>query len=176
MLRELTDALAVAEHDDEVMIDATGHVAWVDSALEDVDRRRHPGLGFVVLRPDGLWEWAMRRDFVRRLERGSAAKKKLALTLAGPKTRRRFEVALSTEPRLEREFTLHRRRRLRAWAARVLRTHAVPVEHRASVAALVTAATEASARAAASIRPLTPRQKARQRRRRAKQIRRNRAR
>lgn len=114
LLEELTDALASAEHDDDVVIDATGRIAWVDSTLDDVDhregaRRRHgrsPALP--VLRPDGLWEWAVRRDFVRGLARGDAAKRRLAGTLAGPKTRRRFEVALSAEPLLERAFELRR--------------------------------------------------------------------
>jgi hypothetical protein len=177
LLEELTEALARAEHDDEVILDAAGHVAWVDSTLDDVDlrdRARAPS-GRVVLRPDGLWEWAMRRDFVRGLVRGSAGKRRLAATLAGPKTRRRFEVALSAEPLLERAFDLHRRRRLRAWAARVLRVHAAPAPLRRELAALVATARSAAvaaARAAASIPELTPRQRARKQKRRARQMRR----
>jgi hypothetical protein len=181
LLEELTDALARAEHHDEVIVDAASHVAWVDSTLDDVDLRdrlRAPN-GLVVLRPDGLWEWAVRRDFVRGLGRGSAGKRRLAATLAGPKTRRRFEVALSTEPLLERAFDLHRRRRLRAWAARVLRMHAAPAPLRHALAALVATARSAAAeasRAAADIPELTPRQRARKQKRRARQMRRNRAR
>lgn len=185
LLEELTDALARAEHDDEVIVDAAGHVAWVDSTLEDVDLRDHargarvPST-LVVLRPDGLWEWALRRDFVRGLVRGSAPKKRLAATLAGPKTRRRFEVALSTEPLLERAFDLHRRRRLRAWAARILRVHAAPAPLRRELAALVvtarSAAEAAAAKAAAAISELTPRQRARKQKRRVRQMRRNRKR
>lgn len=176
LLEELTDALARAERDDEVILDAAGHVAWVDSTLDDVDVRDRPAAasGLVVLRPDGLWEWALRRDFVRGLLRGSAPKKRLAATLAGPKTRRRFEVALSTEPLLERAFDLLRRRRLRAWAARVLRVHAAPAPLRGELAALVMTARAAAA--AASIPELTPRQRTRKRKRRARQLRRSRAR
>jgi hypothetical protein len=177
LLEELTEALARAEHDDEVILDAAGHVAWVDSTLDDVDLRdrAHAPSGLVVLRPDGLWEWAVRRDFVRGLLRGSAPKKRLAATLAGPKTRRRFEVALSTEPRLERAFELHRRRRLRAWAARILRVHAAPEPLRRELAALLAIARSAAAKATASIPELTPGQRTRKRKRRARQMRRNRA-
>jgi hypothetical protein len=176
LLEELTEALATAEHDDEVVIDAAGRVAWVDSTLDDVDHRERPERGLAVLRPDGLWEWAMRRDFVRGLARGSVAKRRLAATLAGPKTRRRFEVALSTDPALEREFDLHRRRRLRAWAARVLRIHAAAPALRRELSALVDAAMSAAAIAAASIPELTPRQRERKRKRRARQMRRTRER
>ena len=184
LLEELTDALATAEHDDDVIIDAAGHVAWVDSTLDDVDHREQrqrahrvsasPALP--VLRPDGLWEWAVRRDFVRALARGSPEKRRLAVTLAGPKTRRRFEVALSTEPSLERTFELHRRRRLRAWAARVLRVHAAPPAIRSELLVLVAEARSALVKAAASRAEPTPRQRARRRKRRARQLRRNRGR
>lgn len=179
LLAELTDALAVAEHDDDVVIDAAGHVAWVDSTLDDVDRRERAEPGFAVLRPDGLWEWAVRRDFVRGLARGSTAKRRLAATLSGPKTRRRFEVTLSTEPALERAFDLHRRRRLRGWAARVLRVHVAAPDLRRELGALVAAARSAAAVAAvtaASMPELTPRQRARKHKRRARQMRRNRPR
>lgn len=176
LLEELTEALASAEHDDDVIIDAAGHVAWVDSTLDDVDHRDRSSGGLAVLRPDGLWEWAVRRDFVRGLARGTAAKRRLAATLAGPKTRRRFEVALSTEPMLERAFDLHRRRRLRGWAARILRVHAAAAEVRSELCALIAAARSAAAAAAASRPELTPRQRTRQRKRRARQMRRNRAR
>jgi hypothetical protein len=180
LLEELTDALAVAEHDDDVIIDADGHVAWVDSVLDDADereRRERGESGLAVLRPDGLWEWSVRRDFVRGLTRGSAAKRRLAATLAGPKTRRRFEVALSTEPALERDFDLHRRRRLRGWAARILRVHVAAPDLRRELRALVAAARTAAASAAtaASSKPeLTPRQRALRQRRRARIVRRNR--
>lgn len=176
LLEELTEALATAERDDDVFLDAAGHVAWVDSTLDDVDHRVRIEGGLAVLRPDGLWEWAVRRDFVRGLARGTAAKRRLAATLAGPKTRRRFEVALSTEPTLEREFDLHRRRRLRAWAARVLRVRTAAPAVRTELCALVAAARSAAAIAAASIPELTPRQRSRKRRCRARQMRRNRAR
>ncbi len=184
LLEELTDALAVAEHDDDVLIDAGGHVAWVDSTLDDIDQRErrerldlreHGESGLAVLRPDGLWEWAVRRDFVRELPRGSAAKRRLAATLAGPKTRRRFEVALSTAPALERAFDLHRRRRLRGWAARILRVHVAAPDLRRELGALVAAARAAAASAAtaaASKPELTPRQRARKQRRRARILRR----
>jgi hypothetical protein len=176
LLEELTDALAAAEHDDDVIIDAAGHVAWVDSTLDDVDHRDRTPSGLAVLRPDGLWEWAVRRDFVRGLARGTAAKRRLAATLAGPKTRRRFEVALSTEPMLERAFDLHRRRRLRAWAGRILRVHAAAPEVRNELSMLVAAARSAAATAAASIPALTPRQRRRKLERRSRQMRRNRTR
>jgi hypothetical protein len=172
LLEELTEALAAAEHDDDVIIGADGRVAWVDSTLDDVDHRDGRAGGLAVLRPDGLWEWAVRRDFVRGPARGTAAKRRLAATLAGPKTRRRFEVALSTEPMLERAFDLHRRRRLRGWAARILRVHAAAAPYRSELCALVAAARTA----AASIPELTPRQRSRKRKRRARQMRRNRAR
>lgn len=176
LLEALTEALATAEHDDEVVIDAAGHVAWVDSTLDDIDDRARAERGLAVLRPDGLWEWAMRRDFVRGLSRGSVAKRRLAATLAGPKTRRRFEVALSTDPALERDFDLQRRRRLRAWAGRVLRVHAAAPELRRELGALVDAARSAAAIAAASIPELTQRQRERKRKRRARQLRRTRKR
>lgn len=182
VLEELTDALAVAEHDDDVSIDAHGHVAWIDSTLDDVDhreRREHRETGLIVLRPDGLWEWAVRRDFVRALPRGSASKRRLAATLAGPKTRRRFEVALSTEPALERDFDLHRRRRLRGWAARVLRVHVAAPDVRHELHALVVAARSAAATAAtaaSSMPELTPRQRALKQKRRARLLRRDRRR
>ena len=179
MLEELTDALAVAERDDDVIIDADGHVAWIDSMLDDVDqreRREHGESGLAVLRPDGLWEWAVRRDFVRGLPRGSAGKRRLAATLAGPKTRRRFEVALSTEPALEQDFDLHRRRRLRGWAARILRVHVAAPDLRRELGPLLAAARSAAASAAASIPQLTQRQRGRNRKQRARQLRRTRKR
>lgn len=184
LLEELTEALATAERDDAVLIDASGHVAWVDSTLDDVDHRfdarsraRARG-GFGVLRPDGLWEWAVRRDFVRGLARGTTAKRRLAATLAGPKTRRRFQVALSIEPALVRAFELHRRRRLRGWAGRVLRAHAAAAAAIVGreVIALVDAARAAAAAAALSIPVLTPRQQTQKRKRRARQMRRSRPR
>jgi hypothetical protein len=186
LLQELTDALAVAERDDDVTIDADGHVAWIDSTLDDVDqreqrerreRREGRGAGLIVLRPDGLWEWGVRRDFVRALARGSPSKRRLAATLAGPKTRRRFEVALSTVPALERDFDLHRRRRLRGWAARVLRVHVAASDVRRELDALAATARSAaaSARPAAAAKPeLTPRQRALRQKRRARLVRRNR--
>jgi hypothetical protein len=176
LLEELTEALAAAEHDDDVIIGADGRVVWVDSTLDDVDYRDGRSGGLAVLRPDGLWEWAVRRDFVRGLARGTAAKRRLAATLAGPKTRRRFEVALSTEPMLERAFDLHRRRRLRSWAARILRVHAAAAPYRSELCALVAAARSAARTAAASTPELTPRQRSRKRKLRARQMRRNRAR
>lgn len=176
LLGELTDALARAEHDDDVILDGAGHVAWVDSTLDDADVRDRAPSGLAVLRPSGLWEWALRRDFVRGLPRGAGTKRKLAATLAGPKTRRRFEVALSADPLLERAFELHRRRRLRAWAAKILRVHVAAPAVRRELCALVAAARSAAAKAAASIPELTPRQRTRQRKRRARAMRRNRAR
>ncbi len=120
-LAALTDALATAEPEDVVLLDPRGDVS-VDSTLDDVDARV-PVVGkSVVPRPDGLWEWRARRDWIRSLPHGEE-RRRLARTLAGPRTKRRFVLALglARDPSLVRAFRLHRRRRLRGWAARVLR-------------------------------------------------------
>jgi hypothetical protein len=118
-LSELTDALDVATFDDRVLVDPIAEHAWIDSRLDDVAQRRDASAAVEAPRPDGLWEWRVRRDFVHSLPR--EAKRKLSPTLGGPKTKRRFEVALSGDPRLVVAFRRYRRRRLRGWAARVLR-------------------------------------------------------
>lgn len=142
MMREtlvaLTDALAKRDREDVVLLDRSTWRVGVDSTLDDVDTRRARAAAFaealVVPCPDGLWEWSVRRDFVRsarKLVRGAPKDpaaddvKKLAATLAGTRTKRRFEVALGSvrDRTLVRAFALYRRRRIRAWAARVL--HAV---------------------------------------------------
>jgi hypothetical protein len=119
-LSELTDALDVATFDDHVLVDPVRESAWIDSRLDDAERdRRSPEGAVEAPRPDGLWEWRVRRDFVYSLPREE--KRRLSPTLGGPKTRRRFHVALSGDPRLVVAFRRYRRRRLRGWAARVLR-------------------------------------------------------
>lgn len=117
----LTNALDRRDPFAEVLsLDLTTFELVVDSKLDDVDHRPRRS-GWVIAAPDGLWEWRVRRDFVRSLPR-SPAKTRLANTLAGPKTRRRFEVTLSASSGgLLAEFRRARRRRLRAYAARVLR-------------------------------------------------------
>lgn len=123
-LSALTDALARAERDDAVLLDLRTGGVRLDSALEDVDERRPPDAARPVTRPDGLWEWQVRRDFVRSIRKGARDDaRRLAATLAGTRTRRRFEVTLaqSQDQALIRAFRLYRRRRLRGWAARVLR-------------------------------------------------------
>lgn len=103
-----------------MLVDPVAERAWIDSRLDDVERERRRVPGTVEApRPDGLWEWRVRRDFVYSLPR--EAKQRLSPTLGGPKTRRRFQVALGGDPRLVVAFRRFRRRRLRGWAARVLR-------------------------------------------------------
>lgn len=115
-LTALTDALEKREG--AVWLDPTTLDVVVDSTLDDVDARPAPR-GYPVPLPDGLWEWGVRRDFVRALPAGKA-KQRLGATLGGPRTRRRFEVTLAGTA-LQRAFRAMRRRRLRAWSARVLR-------------------------------------------------------
>lgn len=130
-LTALTNALARAEQEDVVFLNRAAWSVRIDSPLDDVDAR--PARGAIeerdelaVTRPDGLWEWEVRRDFVRSLRTRKSSRddaRKLAATLAGSRTKRRFEVALGQvrERTLIRAFALHRRRRVRGWAARVLR-------------------------------------------------------
>ena len=122
-LSELTDALARAERDQVVVLDVANARARAASRL-DADAAVAVGNAREVLRPDGLWEWDVRRDFVRsirRMRRKDA--ERLAATLGGPRSRARFALALTSagDAALVRAFDLHRRRRLRAWAGRVLR-------------------------------------------------------
>ncbi len=116
----LTDALAGRGLEDAIRLEPSTLRIVVDSTLDDVDDRPSP-VGFLVPPPDGLFEWRVRRDFVRSLPPGNE-KRRLGQTLAGPKTRRRFEVLLAArgEP-LHRAFGRFRRRRLRGYAARVVR-------------------------------------------------------
>jgi hypothetical protein len=103
-----------------VLLDPIGQRAWIDSRLDDAEHGRRTTKDAVEApRPDGLWEWRVRRDFVYSLPR--EAKQRLSPTLGGPKTRRRFQIALAGDPRLVVAFRRYRRRRLRGWAARVLR-------------------------------------------------------
>jgi len=127
-LAALTNALDRRDPFAEVLsLDLSTFELFVDSSLDDVDTRPNRA-GWVVSPPDGLWEWRVRRDFVRSLPR-SLAKTRLANTLAGPKTRRRFELTLSASSgALLADFKRTRRRRLRAYAARVLRA-AVAIHH-----------------------------------------------
>lgn len=122
-LSELTDALARAERDQVVVLDVANARARNASRL-DAEAAIAVGSARVVLRPDGIWEWSVRRDFVRaiRRERRKDAER-LAATLGGPRSRARFALALRStdDTTLVRAFDLHRRRRLRAWAGRVLR-------------------------------------------------------
>lgn len=123
-LSALTDALARAERDDVVLLDLGAGGVRLDSALDDVDERLPPDAARPVTRPDGLWEWQVRRDFVRSIRKGARDDaRRLAATLAGTRTKRRFEVTLAQaqDQALIRAFRLYRRRRLRGWAARVLR-------------------------------------------------------
>ena len=96
----LTDALAKSDRDDVVLLDRTTWTVRIDSTLDDVDARRARADALAVPRPDGLWEWEVRRDFVRRARKLATSEvaredvKKLAATLAGSRTKRRFEVAL----------------------------------------------------------------------------------
>ncbi len=118
---------------DSISLDLVTFEVLVDSSLEDVDRRPARS-GWPVRAPDGLWEWQVRRDFVRSLPAGRV-KSRLGNTLGGPKTRRRFEVALATaDGALHGAFKRFRRRRLRGYAGRVLRAavalgHAPPMLH-----------------------------------------------
>ena len=120
-LAALTDALEKRDGFAEVIsLDLVTFELVVDSSLDDVDRRPARS-GWVVRAPDGLWEWQVRRDFVRGLAAGRA-KSRLGNTLGGPKTRRRFEVTLAASGgALHGEFRRFRRRRLRGYAGRVLR-------------------------------------------------------
>ena len=120
-LAALTDALATGEPEDVVLLDRSGTVS-VDSTLDDVDARSSIAGKSVVPRPDGLWEWQARRDWIRALPHGDE-RRRLSRTLAGPRTKRRFALALdlARDPALVRAFRVYRRRRLRGWAARVLR-------------------------------------------------------
>jgi hypothetical protein len=117
----LTDALERRDaFADVIALDLVSFELVVDSRLEDVDRRP-PRRGWVIRTPDGLWEWQVRRDFVRTLPPG-VGKSRLGTTLGGPRTRRRFEVALAAAGGpLHGAFRRFRRRRLRAYAGRVLR-------------------------------------------------------
>ena len=118
-LVELTDALAHAGRDDVVLLDlASAHARIVPPEAATMPHARR------VPRPDGLWEWSVRRDFVRALRRERRKEAdRLAATLGGPRSRQRFITALTTigDEGLVRAFDLHRRRRLRAWSARILR-------------------------------------------------------
>lgn len=120
-LAALTDALAAGDPEDVVLLDPSGEVT-VDSTLDDVDARAHVAGKSVVPRPDGLWEWRLRRDWTRSLPRGDD-RRRFSRTLAGPRTKRRFVLALglARDASLVRDFRLYRRRSLRGWAARVLR-------------------------------------------------------
>ena len=120
-LAALTDALdRRVPFAETLSLDLSTFELVVDSSLDDVDRRPKRA-AWEIPPPDGLWEWRVRRDFVRALPAGRA-KTRLANTLAGPKTRRRFEVTLGASGgALLAEFRRARRRRLRAYAARVLR-------------------------------------------------------
>ena len=126
-LRECLLALTTAFEErgphEVIHLDVTALTVNVDSTLDDVDRRSAPS-GIPVVPPNGLYEWDVRRDFVRSLPSG-ALKKRLGNTLAGPRTRRRFEITLSSSRVVgAREgFLLFRRHRLRAYAGRVLRFH-----------------------------------------------------
>lgn len=119
--RALTNAFSNRAFGDVIRIDPSTLAVVVDSRLDDVDARA-VGSGLEIVPPDGLYEWSIRRDFVRSLPRGEA-KRRLSETLAGPKTRRRFEVIVSAsrDDDLLRAFTLFRHRRLRRYAARVVR-------------------------------------------------------
>lgn len=126
-LFELTDALARAEHEQRVHLDVTnGHanIAPAPGPAPEAEQAGIRGREVVVARPDGLWEWRVRRDFVRvlRRERRKEADR-LAATLGGPRSRQRFVLALARlgDASLVHAFDLHRRRQLRAWAGRVLR-------------------------------------------------------
>ncbi len=120
-LAALTDALDEREAFSEVLsLDLVTFELTVDSSLDDVDGRP-PRTGWVIPAPDGLWEWRVRRDFVRSLPAGRV-KSRLGNTLGGPKTRRRFEVTLAASGgEMHGEFRRFRRRRLRGYAGRVLR-------------------------------------------------------
>jgi hypothetical protein len=123
-LAALTDVLARAERDDVVLLDLAAGSARIDSTLDDAEERRPHGKAVPVARPDGLWEWQVRRDFVRTIRKTAPADaRRLATTLAGTRTKRRFEVALRLvdDQSLVRAFELYRRRRLRGWAGRLLR-------------------------------------------------------
>lgn len=120
----LTEALSRADRDDVVLLDLALLTARIDSTLDDADARRGSAKALAVTRPDGLWEWQVRRDFVRSIRKKALHDaRRLAPTLAGTRTKRRFEVALGLvhDPSLIRAFGLFRRRRLRAWAGRLLR-------------------------------------------------------
>ena len=68
-LAALTDALARAEREDLVLLDAVRGAVRLDSSLDDAEVRaaRDDGRALPVARPDGFWEWQMRRDFVRSI-------------------------------------------------------------------------------------------------------------
>lgn len=107
-----------------MLLDVVTLDARIDSPLDDAEGKRAREAAVPVARPDGLWEWQVRRDFVRLIRVAARADaRRLATTLAGTRTKRRFEVALGLvrEQWLVRAFQLHRRRRLRGWASRVLR-------------------------------------------------------
>ena len=122
-LSNLTDALANAEHEDVVLLDVVNGQTSISPASHGSPAaplaRVH-----AVTRPDGLWEWRVRRDFVRAIRRDRRKDSdRLAATLGGPRSRQRFVLALADlgDAALVRAFDLHRRRQLRAWAGRVLR-------------------------------------------------------
>ena len=116
----LTDAFAGRGPEDAIRLEPATLRVVIDSRLDDVDARPRPE-GLLVPPPDGLFEWRLRRDFVRSLPPGEA-KLRLGQTLAGPKTRRRFEVLLAARGGdLHRAFVRFRRRRLRGYAARFVR-------------------------------------------------------
>lgn len=120
-LSELTDALARAGRDQVVLLDVANRRARIGSRLDADNAAEHIHL---VPRPDGLWEWTARRDFTRSIRRERRKDSdRLAATLRGPRSRQRFAVALRNlgDDALTRGFDLHRRRRLRAWGARILR-------------------------------------------------------
>ena len=116
----LTDALAGRGPDDTIRLEPSTLRIVIDSRLDDVDARPRPK-GLLVPPPDGLFEWRIRRDFVRSLPPGNE-KRRLGQTLAGPKTKRRFELLLAARGELlHSAFGRFRRRRLRSYAARVVR-------------------------------------------------------
>lgn len=117
LLAALTNALSQRGPYEVIYLD--GARVHVDAALEDAETRRAPR-GHVVPPPDGLFEWRVRRDFVRALPAGTL-KRRLGDTLGGTRTRRRFEVTLGNAHEAHEAFRLFRRRRLRAYAARVIR-------------------------------------------------------
>lgn len=130
-LAALTDALEKRDpFAERIFLDPETLTVVVDSSLDDAERRPE-ARGAAISCPDGLWEWQLRRDFVRSLPPGRT-KTRLGATLGGPKTRRRFEVTLAAAGgRYHSDFKQWRRRRLRGYAARVLRVALMPHAARA---------------------------------------------